>query len=272
MKNVESPLRVAVVGAAGRMGMEVVRALSGLEDVQVVAAIDRVEVGKRTADLIGRDVADLPIEEALDKALDRTGAQVVVDFTNGTVAGDNALVALARGAAPVIGASGVPADKIEAIRKACSEKGVPAIIVPNFAIGGVLMMHFAQLAARWMPSAEIVEMHHDQKLDAPSGTSLRTAEMIAAGRAGEFKAPETKIVHAEGARGALVGEVPIHSVRLKGLVAHQRVLFGGVGELLTISHDSLDRKSFMEGVKLAVREVRTLDGLAIGLDQIMFRA
>ena len=152
---------------------------------------------------------------------------------------------------------------------ACRLNGVGGVLVPNFAIGAVLMMRFAQEAARWLPDAEVIEMHHDRKIDAPSGTGIRTAELISEARTKQKRPdPTTKLKH-EGARGALVADVKVHSVRLPGLVAHQQVLFGGEGELLTIKHDSLSRASFMQGVKLAIRKVRDLDTFAIGLDKLM---
>jgi 4-hydroxy-tetrahydrodipicolinate reductase len=152
----------------------------------------------------------------------------------------------------------------------CRETGVPGMVVPNFAIGAVLMMRFAEIAAAWLPDCEIVEMHHDRKEDAPSGTAQMTAQRIGKARTEEPTRLPRAAIKVEGVRGGSVAAVPIHSVRLPGLVAHQIVMFGGPGETLTLRHDSMDRASFMSGVKLCVRKVRTLEGLAVGMDKLIF--
>jgi len=270
-KSTSKVIKVAVVGATGKMGLETCRAISSASDMKLVAAIDRREGGRRLVDLAGKEAANLKIEEKLGEALDRSKPHVLIDFTNATAAPANALSAINRGVSPVIGASGLSREDISAIREACIYQKVPALLVPNFAIGAVLMMRFAEMAAKWMPMSEIIEMHHDEKLDAPSGTAIRTAEMISDARVTEAYVPGGHHSKYAGARGAEVKHVPVHSVRLRGLVAHQEVLFGNTGELLTIRHDSMDRRSFMEGVKLAVRQVRGLEGIVIGLDKVMFR-
>ncbi|MBX7133340.1 MAG: 4-hydroxy-tetrahydrodipicolinate reductase [Fimbriimonadaceae bacterium] len=254
-------VRVCVAGAAGRMGMESVKALAQADGIEVVAAVDRVRIGETaypgapalSADL-GAGLAD---------------ATVLLDFTHPEVAADNASLALSRGVAVVIGTSGVSRDQLDRLRVQAEEAQTPVLVVPNFAIGAVLMMQFAALAAKWMPSAEVIEMHHDQKLDAPSGTATRTAEIIASSRNQAPAVKEGTIMKVACARGGMVESVPVHSVRLPGLVAHQMILFGGPGETLTIRHDSLDRTSFMPGVVLAVRRVWELEGLRIGLDTVM---
>ena len=166
--------------------------------------------------------------------------------------------------------TGISEANLEAIRELCEKHNTPGMYVPNFAIGAVLMMHFAEIAAKWLPDAEIIEFHHDRKEDAPSGTAMLTAEKIGNARVSSPTPLPKPLLKAEGARGGLVKEVPVHSVRLPGLLAHQEVIFGGPGETLTIRHDSLDRASFMQGVKLCAKSVRNLKGLTVGLDKILF--
>ncbi len=264
------PIRVAVVGAVGRMGSEVIRYLSKCSGIRLVAAIDKDEVGRRTRELFGADVVDLEIQARLGAALDLTPADVLVDFTTASAAADHAFSAIKRGVAPIIGSSGFDPQNVRALRECCDEYSVPAAIIPNFAIGAVLMIRLAQIAAKWMPDAEIIEMHHDQKVDAPSGTSIYTAESLSTARERTVYPNAPQSMPYENARGAVVKSIPVHSVRLKGMVAHQRVIFGGDGEVLTISHDSLDRSSFMQGVELAVRRIRDHKGLVVGLDKLMF--
>lgn len=264
-----SSVKVGVVGACGRMGQEAMRALGGDPAFELVAVCDNDRVGESARAVAGPPAPEIPITGKLGEALDAARPDVLVDLTNGGSAPDHAIRALKRKVAVVIGASGVGADGLAAIRDACAEHATPCLLVPNFAIGAVLMMRFAEEAARWFPDVEVIELHHAGKLDSPSGTAVHTAERVSEARLGrparQIGATETR----PGARGASVKDVHVHSVRLPGLVAHQEVLFGGEGELLTIRHDSLSRSSFMAGLKLAVREVRRLEGLVVGLDKVM---
>lgn len=252
-------LKVGVIGAFGRMGRAAVQALAGAEDVELSCLIDR-----DPGELFGQ-----PVTLDLRVALEEAKPSVMVEFTLPEHAVRNALTCLERGISPVIGTSGMGSAEIDTLTEACAKFETPAMVVPNFAIGAVLMMRFAELAARWMPEAAIVELHHAGKADAPSGTAMHTAERIARGRIAEVPARNV-LIKAEGALGAKVDQVPVHSIRLPGLVAHQEVLFGNVGETLTIRHDSMDRSSFMPGVLLAVRNVRMLQGLTVGLEPLMF--
>jgi len=248
---VGSPIRVGVLGARGRMGAEVCRAVDGAADMDLVAQVD---IGDALQDL-----ADV-------------GAEVVVDFTHPDVVMDNLRFCVDNGIRSVVGTSGFGADRLATLTEwLAPHPSLGVLIAPNFALGAVLSMKFAQLAARYYPSAEIIELHHPGKADAPSGTAAHTATLIAASRAeaGLGPAPDATTSALDGARGALVEEVRVHSVRLTGLVAHQEVLFGGDGETLTIRHDSLDRKSFMPGVLLGVREIRNRDGLTVGLENVL---
>ncbi|MCX7800012.1 MAG: 4-hydroxy-tetrahydrodipicolinate reductase [Fimbriimonadales bacterium] len=265
-------LKVAVAGAAGRMGTTTVQALALEGDFEVVCAVDRAHAGESLRSVAGPKAPDIPIREKFGAALDETKPDVLIDFTTHASAVEHAASSMRRGVAPVIGATGLTQHDLSELRRLSEDTGVPGIYVPNFAIGAVLMMRFAELASRWLPDVEIVEMHHDRKLDAPSGTAILTADLIAEARKCVPTPPVTQQLKVEGARGGVYKDIPIHSVRLPGLVAHQAVLFGGKGELLTIRHDSLDRSSFMEGVKIALRHVRKLQGFSVGLDKILFRS
>jgi 4-hydroxy-tetrahydrodipicolinate reductase len=263
-------IRVAVAGALGKMGLEVVKTVIADPGMTLVAAIDREGEG-RTLNEFNPSHPEMAVHKSLGTALDQVQADVLVDFTHHSSAGSHAVSAIKRGVSPVIGTTGLRGDELKEISIESKEQGVPGIYAPNFAIGAVLMMRFSQLAAQWLPDVEIIELHHDQKVDAPSGTAMLTAELIAEARKGSPSRKPTTIFKADGARGATVKQIPVHSVRLRGFVAHQEVIFGGVGEVLTLRHDSLDRSSFMEGVKICVREVRGLSGFTVGLDKILFR-
>jgi 4-hydroxy-tetrahydrodipicolinate reductase len=247
----DNPIRVGVLGARGRMGAEACRAVEAVPDMVIVAMVD---AGDRM-----QDIADV-------------GAEVVVDFTHPDVVMDNLRFCVDHGIRSVVGTSGFTPERLDTVRGWLADKPeLGVLIAPNFALGAVLSMKFAELAARYYPSVEIIELHHAGKADAPSGTAAHTASLIAASRAsaGLGKAPDATTSELEGARGALVDDVRVHSLRLAGLVAHQEVLFGGEGETLTIRHDSLDRKSFMPGVLLGVREILDRQGLTVGLENVL---
>lgn len=241
--------KVAVFGAHGRMGGEVVSAVSDSTDMELAATVDADEDREQTA-----------------------GADVIVDFTHPDAVMENLRFAVSRGMHAVIGTSGFDETKLTEVRELLA--GAPTLgvlIAPNFALGAVLSMRFAQLAARYYDSAEVIELHHNRKADAPSGTAAHTARMISSERAQAGLATGADATTSEmaGARGATVDDVHVHSVRLPGLVAHQEVLFGGSGETLTIRHDSLDRASFMPGVLLGVRSVLQRPGLTVGLENLL---
>lgn len=252
-----------VSGAAGRMGSEVVRAVSAEDDLRVVAAVDPAHVGEQVQEVHG-----LAYTGDLADAIEATRPDVMVDFTHPSVVAGNIETALSHGVHCVVGTTGLSAQTLEDLA-ATAKDGACLFVAPNFAIGAVLMMRFAAEAARFMPHVEIVELHHDRKADAPSGTALRTAALIASARELVPEAPGRETEIANGARGALVDDVTIHSVRLPGLVAHQEVLFGGQGQTLSIRHDSIDRTSFMPGVVLAIRNVIGRTGLIVGLERLM---
>jgi 4-hydroxy-tetrahydrodipicolinate reductase len=258
------------------MGREVVRAVSEADGMRLVAAIDTQAIGTDAGELAGVGALDVHIADDLATALRSAQPDVLVDFTVPDSAMTNLRTALQQGISPVVGTTGLtPEDLAEADRLA-RQQGIGAFVAPNFAIGAVLMMQFAAQAARYLPDVEIIELHHEKKLDSPSGTALLTAQKIAQVRQEAGVVPQPlpsgtveKAAGARGARGAATGDVPIHSVRLPGFVAHQEVLFGGPGQILTLRHDSTDRRSFMPGVLLAIRKVRSLQGLVIGLEHLL---
>lgn len=256
-------IRVLVSGAAGRMGSEVVRAVSAADGMEVVAAVDPGIAG---CVIDGR----IACETDLSDAIAATKPDVMVDFTRPDAVAQNVATALAAGVDCVVGTTGLSDETLANLASGAAE-GTCLFFAPNFAIGAVLMMQFAERAARFLPHAEVIELHHDRKLDAPSGTATRTARLIAAARTSVPVSPgrETELDGMTGARGALVDDVPVHSVRLPGLVAHQEVLFGGQGQTLSIRHDSIDRTSFMPGVLLAVRSVGGMSGLVVGLERLL---
>ena len=244
-------IKVGVLGARGRMGAEVVKAVTGAADLELVAALD--------------------LGDSLDQ-LKASGAQVVVDFTTPDSVMANLEFLISNGINSVVGTTGFDAARISKLEKLiAANPKVGLLIAPNFAIGAVLMMEFATKAAKYFESAEIIELHHPDKVDAPSGTASRTAELMSKARkdAGLTAMPDATSTSLDGARGASVGDIPVHSVRLRGLIAHQEVLLGGLGETLTIRHDSLDRAGFMPGVLLGVRKVISQPGLTFGLEKFM---
>ncbi|MBC7266332.1 MAG: 4-hydroxy-tetrahydrodipicolinate reductase [Coriobacteriia bacterium] len=253
-------IRVVVTGAAGKMGREVVRAVTAEPDMTVVAAVDPLHAGEV--------VEGIRVTGDLRDAIQASSPDVLVDFTRPDAVAANVRTAALAGVDCVVGTTGVPLETFGSIAAEAPE-GVCVFVAPNFAIGAVLMMRFAREAAQYLPHVEIIELHHDRKADAPSGTAIRTAEAIAQARAHVPAAPGRETEVAEGARGAVVAGVSVHSVRLPGLVAHQEVIFGGPGQTLTIRHDSLDRTSFMPGVVLAVRSVRERSGLVVGLEELL---
>ena len=260
-------IRVLVSGAGGKMGGEVVRAVAAADGMEVVAAVDPSVAGCLIPTDGGQHVECC---SGLADAIAAAKPDVVVDFTHPGVVEANVRTAMAAGVDCVLGTTGLSEEKLAEIASTAPE-GTTLFFAPNFAVGAVLMMQFSEQAARFMPHVEVIEFHHDKKADAPSGTAIRTARLIAAARREVPAVPgrETELAGMEGARGVLVEDVSVHSVRLPGLVAHQEVLFGGQGQTLTIRHDSIDRTCFMPGVVLAVREVGARSGLVVGLEKLM---
>lgn len=249
------PIRILVNGAFGRMGLMTVKTINEHPEFELVGQTGR--------------------EYDLKKSIQDSHADVVIDFTNPTCVFNNAKTIIETGARPVIGTSGLKADEIKKLQKMATEAKVGGIIAPNFSLGAVLMMKHAKDIARYMPQVEIIEMHHTNKMDSPSGTSIRSAEILAEIISSQKNAAKTPTKNAEkiatipGARGADVNGVAIHSVRLPGFLAQQKIIFGNSGETLTISHNSIDRESFMPGVCLACEKAMTLTELVYGLEEIL---
>jgi len=243
-------IKVGVLGSRGRMGSEVVKAVTEAQDLELVAQLD--------------------LGDSLD-SLVSSGAQVVVDFTTPDSVMANLEFLIKNNISAVVGTTGFDEARISKIKSFLSSSKSGVLIAPNFAIGAVLMMEFATKAAKYFESAEIIELHHPNKVDAPSGTAARTAELMSKARkeAGLGAMPDATTSSLDGARGANVGDIPVHSVRLRGLVAHQEVLLGGIGETLSIRHDSIDRVGFMPGVLLGIRQVVSHPGLTFGLENLM---
>ncbi len=260
-------IRVLVVGAAGRMGRQLVRAVCEQEDMELVGAVDRVGVGEEAGRLAGAEGGSVLIGDSLPDSIAQTSPDVIVDFTVPDTAMGNARIGVKAKVATVVGTTGLTEQNLTDLAKLCEDNATAALVAPNFAIGAVLMMQFAAEAARHFEAAEIVELHHAGKLDAPSGTALRTAQLMAGVPGSKFAGQEAS--DGRPARGRSEGSVHIHSVRLPGLVAHQEVILGGLGETLTIRHDSTSRECFMPGVLLAIRKVRSLRGLVVGLERIL---
>lgn len=250
------------------MGRAVLKAVAEAKDLELVGAVD-ITGGADAGELAGVGANGVKVETDLKAALNRLQPEVMIDFTRPDVVYGNVITALQAKVSPVVGTTGLSDEQKADIRKLAEENDTPAFIAPNFAIGAVLMMVMAKQAAKYMPEVEIIELHHDKKLDAPSGTAVQTAAMIAEVRAAHKQGHPEEKEKLSGARGADYEGMHIHSVRLPGYVAHQEVIFGGLGQTLTIRHDSLNRESFMPGVVLAAEKVRSLKGLTVGLDKLL---
>ena len=258
--------KVGVYGAAGRMGATVCGAVLGDAGLELVAAVDPFHAGIDLRHAAGVE-SDLTVT-GTSEALVEAGAEVVVDFTRLDAARENLAFAAAHGIHAVVGTTGFTEADLEGFAAAFTRSS--CFIAPNFAIGAILMMRFAELAAPWFETADIIELHHDNKIDAPSGTAMRTAERMAAA-SGDWAPDPTTTEVLPGARGAVgPGGIPIHSVRMRGMVAHQEVLLGTTGQTLSIRHDTYDRSSFMPGVLLGVHHVADRPGLTVGLDALLF--
>ena len=246
-----TPLRVGVLGSRGKVGREVCRAVEAAEDLELVAGVD-----------VDDDIA----------ALADAGVEVVVDFTHPDVVMESLRWCIERGIHAVVGTTGFDEERLDTLTGWLAEhEDVGVLVAPNFSVGALLMMRCAALAAPFFDSVEIVELHHPDKADAPSGTAQRTARLVAQARreAGSADAPDATSSALEGARGADVDGVPVHALRIRGMVAHQEVVLGGTGETLTIRHDSMDRASFTPGVLRGVREVASHPGLTVGLEEFL---
>lgn len=264
-------IRVLVTGALGKMGREVCKSVWNSDDLQLVGAVDTRGEEQDVGDLIGAGETGVLVKNNLEEELKLKTPDVLVDFTAPEAAADNVKAALRRGVRPVVGTTGMSSEEIKEIIEMAGRLKIGGVIAPNFAIGAVLMIQFASQAAKYFPHVEIIELHHDQKRDAPSGTALKTAQALLEARGDFQQGLITEVEKLPGARGGRFdGGIRLHSVRLPGLVAHQEVIFGGLGQTLTIRHDSISRESFMPGVLLAVRKAMTLEKVVYGLEKIIF--
>lgn len=259
-------IKVLVSGALGRMGREICAAVDDAEGMALVAGVDPAATDDT---VLGKENA--PAFATLKEGIEVSRPDVVIDFTRPDVAEENVRCTLSMGVNCVLGTTGLSEEKLQEIYDECATGDAALFHAPNFTTGAVLMMLFSQTAAKYFPDIEVIEFHHDGKKDAPSGTAIRTARLISDARKEASQAPgkETELAGFEGARGALVDDVPVHSVRTAGHVAHQEVIFGSPGQTLVIRHDSIDRASYMPGIIMATRAVITMTGVTVGLEKLM---
>jgi len=261
-------IRVLVIGAAGRMGQTVCKAVLDDPELALGGVVDVNSVGKDIGEVLGLEKLDVVVSDDLSGSLESIAPDAVADFTHPSVVMNSIRIVLNHDINMVVGTTGISEENLKEIESLLNTSKSHILVAPNFAIGAVLMTKFAELAAKHFGSVEIIELHHDKKADAPSGTALKTAEAIAANSPAPRKSAYSKEA-IEGARGGEYKGIRIHSVRLPGLVAHQEVIFGGLGQTLTIRHDSIDRSSFMPGVTLALRTIDQKEGLTYGLDKLL---
>lgn len=263
-------IRVVLAGAAGKMGKEVIKAIHRSSDIELVGAVSAGSaVGADAGELAGIGPSGLVVSSDLAATFASTRPDVLVDFTTPEAVKGNAVAALEAGVRPVIGSTGLTPSDLDDLRALTEAKGLGTLVAPNFAIGALLMMQFAAKAAQYFDHAEVIELHHNQKLDAPSGTAFKTVEAMAAAQArfGSTNVPETEKL--DGVRGGDYHGIRVHSVRLPGLLAHQEVMFGALGQVLTIRHDATSRECYMPGVLLGIRQVMGLKGLTYGLEHVL---
>ena len=263
-------MKVAMIGACGKMGRDIMRGIMEESDVEIVGAVDVSNEGIDISSLVGGEPRGVVVETDLATMIETKKPEVVIDFTTPATVMKNIVVALEHQVHIVVGTTGLTEENLTAVDKLAREKERVAFVVPNFALGAVLMMGFAAQAAKYFPNVEVIELHHDQKMDAPSGTAVKTLEMMAVEREKIKQGHPKEFEKIQGARGGAYEGMRVHSVRLPGYVAHQEVLFGGRGQTLTILHDSMNRDSFVPGVLLTLRSIGDLAaGLVYGLENIL---
>ncbi len=258
------PIRIVIHGVLGKMGQAMTSGLLRYPDLKIVGGVDRLAT-QNFLSAIDR----IPLSTDLDSLLSKHPADVVVDFSLADASMPAARVAIAHGVRPVIGTTGLSAGDLEEIDRLARAKNIGAMVAPNFAVGAVVQMYLAKIASRFFDYAEIIELHHEAKADSPSGTALSTAKGMLEARGKPFIHPETKREVLPGTRGGETGGISIHSVRLPGFTASQEVIFGDLGQTLSLRHDSISRESFVPGVVLAIRKVIQYNGLIYGLDRLM---
>ncbi len=263
------PINIILAGPRGKMGKEAIRMMENVSDFNLNAVIDRKYDGKLLKDIIEDNAMNIPVYSDPEKCFKEIEADVFIDLTTPESGYTHTKLAITHHLRTVIGTSGFTEEKVSELKELADEKRLGSIIAPNFAIGAVLMMKFSKMAAAYFPDIEIIEKHHDQKVDTPSGTAIKTAEMIRKARQPKQQGHPYETCNLEGARGAELDGMHIHSVRLPGLVAHQEVIFGGPGQVLSIKHDSMNRDSFMQGIQTSVYKVMEMDSLVYGLENIL---
>lgn len=257
-------IKIVLAGPRGKMGREAIKMIQHTKQFELIAVIDRQRAGTSVS-----AIENVPVYYDAKKCFTELKPDVFVDLTVPDAGFTHTKLALENEVKAVVGTSGFTETQLDTLRELANAKQTGCIIAPNFAIGAVLMMLFAQMAAKYFPNVEIIEKHHDQKIDAPSGTAVKTADMINKVRTEQKQGHPEEYESIKGARGADIAGMKIHSVRLPGLIAHQKVIFGGKSELLTIKHDSFHRESFMNGLKLAIEKVMTLQTFVYGLENIL---
>ncbi|HLQ84325.1 MAG TPA: 4-hydroxy-tetrahydrodipicolinate reductase [Pseudogracilibacillus sp.] len=262
-------IKIILAGPRGKMGTSAVNMILNNEKFELVACLDHRNDNKKLSDILPQFNKEVPIYTDMEQLFKEVSADVFVDLTIPEVGYKHTLAALENNLRPVVGTSGFSNEQIDTLSKLAKEKKLGGIIAPNFAIGAVLMMEFSKQAARYFPDVEIIEKHHDNKVDAPSGTAMKTLELIKNERIEKSQGHPEEFEIIKGARGAESEGVHVHSIRLPGLVAHQEVIFGGKSQLLTIKHDSFDRESFMDGIALSINAVLDLEELVYGLEHIL---
>lgn len=262
-------IKVIVTGALGRMGLETAKAIVNDEEMDLVGLVDIRARGEKLSQVSELRGIDIKIENDLDRAIEQTRPQAMIDFTNPQAVFNNTRTALKNKITCVVGTTGLNEVELKQLEKLAMDNQTGLAIIPNFAIGAVLMMKFAREAAQYFPDVEIIELHHDQKMDAPSGTAIKTAELINESRASRAPRNIREYEKIAGCRGGNVDQVRIHSIRLPGLIAHQEVIFGGAGQTLKIRHDSMDRAGFMPGVIMVVKKMINKQGLIYGMENLL---
>ncbi len=269
-ENDKLAINVVIAGPRGKMGSEAVKMVLNEEDFRLVACIDRKNDGKTLNSIISSVDATVPIYDDIETCLDQQKeVDVLVELSVPEAGYKHTKCAINHGIRPVVGTTGFTENQLAELDELAKKQNIGCIIAPNFAIGAVLMMKFAKMAASYFPDVDIIEKHHDNKLDAPSGTAIKTAELISENRTVKQQGHPEEKETLTGARGADVDGMKVHSIRLPGLVAHQEVIFGSAGQTLTIKHDSIDRASFMDGVKFCIERVLESKGLTYGLENIL---
>lgn len=262
--------KIIIAGPRGKMGTEAIHMINNEPSFRLVACLDRKNDGKYISDVIPScKQLHTPIYTEAEECFQSVNADVLVDLTEAEAGYTHSKIAIKHHIRPVVGTSGITSEQLNELEYLSNENKLGTVIAPNFAVGAVLMMQFAKMAAKQFPDIEIIEKHHDQKKDAPSGTAVKTADLIHSTREYKEQGHPNEKELIEGSRGANVDGMHIHSVRLPGLVAHQEIMFGGPGQSLTIKHDSYNRDSFMDGLKLTIKKVMTMEKYVYGLENIL---